>query len=343
MPGEKEELKNEETQLVDVEAATAEISEDLFGQGEDDENKSTAEEGKEASGAETVEAPSPQPSETKEAEETSKEVQEIGAPKTWTKEALADWATIPERAKQEILKREEDFFRGISMYKSAAEVGQRYDTVVEPYRAILAAENIDPVNLFQSFAANHYLLSRGTEEQKIQLAANLINGYQIDFMKLADYLGGQAMEVNPELDALRKEIAELKNGFTARETQTQQAMRQSFAAEVNKFADDGQHPLFDEVADDIARFLESGLATSLQDAYDKAVYANPTTRQKELDRLAAEKAAALAEEEKAREAKRRKSMGDHVKVNPSSRNGTVPLGSIDDTLEETMRSISERS
>ena len=356
----EKEREEQETQI-DMEAATASISEDLFGNDEDEGNVSAG--GPEGdSGAETVETPLAQPKEgeapsAKEKapegeaptnEETSAEVQAVGAPKTWTKEAVAAWATIPEGDAKKIIgaelaKREEDFFRGISGYKAAAELGSRYDQVVEPYRAALAAENIDPVGLFQAFAANHYLLARGTPEQKVELVANLLNGYGIPLEAVASFISDAGVApVDPEILALRREIAELRSGVTQQFNNQREATLGNLQGQINAFADDGQHPYFDEVAEDIARFVEMG-AESLQDAYDRAVFANPVTRQKEIDRLTAEALSAKNAEEKTRKDKQSRSMAEHVKTTPTSRNGTVPLGSMDDTLEEKFREISERS
>lgn len=351
----------DETQSFDTDAALSSISSDLFpGQGGDEEKGQTAEGSESASGAETVEA---SPTQLKEGEaaqsgkepeqeglpegENSPEVQAVGAPKTWNKEELATWATVPKEVQDKLApilaRREEDFYKGIGIYKEAAEIGARYDQVVEPYRAILAAENVDPVGLFQAFAANHYLLSRGTEEQKLELTANLINGYQIDFGKLAEFLGSRAYEPpNAEIIALRKELSDLKSGFTQQSQAAQERLYSENRAQIDKFADDGQHPLFDEVATDMAKLMEAGLATDLQDAYDKAVFANPATRAKELTRLRAEETERAKAEEKEREDKRRKSMGDHVKTTPTNRNGTVPLGSMDDTLTEKLAEIRSR-
>jgi hypothetical protein len=271
-------------------------------------------------------------------------VQETGAPKTWSKEALADWATLPPRAQQEILKREEDFFRGISMYKEKAEVGDRYSQVVQPYAPILAAENIDPVQLFQSFAANHYLLSRGTEAQKLELAANLIQGYGIDFNKLIGFIGEQALEpVDPRVLALEKEIQQLKSGVQSRQQQDQETVVAKLNTEIEAFAADPANPYFAELVDDIAKIFEAGQASTLKEAYDKAVYLNPTTRQKELERLATEKAQALASEQQARQTKIARSTAADLSLDPKSRNGTVPVGSLDDTLAETMARIEGRA
>jgi hypothetical protein len=339
------EIESTETQdEFDTAAAVADISADLFGQGSDGavEGEKTQPEGEqpaESSSSGPVEsAAAPQPE-----GENSQEVQEVGAPKTWTKEALADWATLPPRVQQEVLKREEDFLRGITQYKTAAEIGQRYDAVAQPYQAILQAENIDPVQLFQSFAANHYLLSKGTEDQKLQIAASLVDGYGIDFAKLIDYMGDRAVGApDPYVKQLETRLAQLE-GTTRQQVEAQHsAARSQVENEVSAFASDPAHPYFEEVSDDIAKLLNSGLATDLKDAYEKAVYANPVTRQKELDRLTAEARASGQSVAQTRVDKIARSTAADVKTIPTQRNSTIPRGSMDDTLAETLASIQSR-
>lgn len=352
----------EETQDIDLEAAQAEISSELFGQG-GEEGEDNAPEGEEEQSSEKdpkpddAAAPSPQSDDEAKAvegevvEENSDNVQALGAPKTWNKEELATWATIPDAEKAKLVpileRREADFLNGISQYKGMAERGQAYETVVEPYRPILAAENVDPVQLFQSFASNHYLLSRGTPEQKVQLAANLLSGYNIPLVDLLNHIadsGGEVKPADPEVTALKKEIEELKSGFTARQTQEAEAMMERLGKEIDDFrADKEAHPYFDEVADDITRLFETRQAANLTEAYEKAVYLNPVTRQKEIDRLTAESASKREAEAEEKRKKVADSQADRVKTTPKSRDGTVPTGSMDDTLNETMAAIRSRS
>lgn len=352
--------KNEpETQSdFDTEAAVADISSDLFGQGgegdEGEEEDLTEGEGEQSSDEPSVDAVEPSPqsteeeheeAEVKEGEETSEAVQAVGAPQTWSKEAIAEWATIPERAKQEILKREDDMFRGIEQYKVAADIGMSYSKVVEPYAPILAAENIDPVQMFQSFAANHYLLTRGTPQQKIELAASMLQGYEIPLAELLNYIADQDVDINPpnpEIISLREELGQLRNFITSSQNSAQQEVTKRIDAEIEAFASDPAHPYFDELASDIQKLFESGLASSLAEAYEKAVFANPNTRQKEIDRLTAEKKSTADAEAQKRKDKITSSTADKVILTPKSRDGTVPVGSIDDTLAETMAAIQER-
>lgn len=327
----------------DTTSALTEISSDLFGQDEKEKSPETAStEVKTPLEGEQVAAPG-EPSAAREApapQSNSEEVQALGAPSTWSKEAIAEWATISPRAQQEILKREEDMFRGLGEYKTRAELGARYDAVIDPYRPILAAENLDPVEMFQAFAGNHYLLSRGTPEQKVQLAANLINHYGVDFARLVDHLGHSALEApDPHTQALEQRLAAMERQAAQTLQNQQNAARAQVDSEVAAFAADPAHPFFNELSENIAKFISSGLATNLQDAYDMAVHANPVTRAKALlQSTSANPSPTTA----TRVDKIAKSTADHVQTTPTQRNGTVPLGSMDDTLQETLAAIAAR-
>jgi hypothetical protein len=329
---------NDVSEEFDTDAALADISSELFGQdkGDEEEVETPSEEPEEAPDTSTSdEAPPAQP------EENSVEVQEVGAPSTWSKEAIEEWAMIPPKSKAEILKREEDMFRGLGEYKEAAEVGRSYTKAIEPYSAVLASENVNPVELFGNFAGNHYLLSRGTPEQKLSVAANLISHYGINPNDIVARLE-QGSQPNPEIQALTKEIQELKQGYTSIAQRETEATRQTLSQQIDEFAADPAHPYFDEVGENIAHLLKTGVATSLQDAYDKAVYTNPVTRQKEIDRLTAEKLTESQAAEKARIHKVAKSTAANVSSRSKPANGTVAVGSLDDTLTETMAQISAR-
>lgn len=363
MPFDKEpvvkEIENKETQSdFDMDAATAEISDGLFGQGSDEDDKSKektaegekAEASSEPAKAAVEEKPSPQLDDKGKAvegevvEENTAEVQAVGAPKTWTKEALETWATVPPRAQQEILKREEDFLKGITQYKELATVGNGFNQVLEPYRPILAAENIDPMQLVQSFAANHYLLTRGTPQQKIELAASMLTGYGIDLAGLLNFIadGDEVETVSPAYTALEQRFKTLEDSIKLRSTAEQTQTQQRISAEIDAFAADPAHLYFNDVAAEIQQLFAAGLAKDLNEAYEKAIYANPVTRAKEIDRLTAERTSFAQTEEQKRKDKKSRSQADHVTLTPKSRDGTVPVGSIDDTLEETMAAIQSR-
>ena len=148
--------------------------------------------------------------------------------------------------------------------------------------------------------------------------------------------------VDPTVKALQERLDHIQGSLTARE-QAEYATAQAAAkAEVDAFAGDTKaHPHFDAVADDIALYIKAG--ATLQDAYDKAVWANPVTRQKEL--AASQTAFAEKQKEIARleGLPKKKAAGVNVRGRETQRAPTDPLGSFEDTLRSTLTEIKGRA
>jgi len=82
---------------------------------------------------------------------------------------------------------------------------------------------------------------------------------------------------------------------------------------------------------------------SLEDAYANAIWLNPVTRQKEIDR-AAKEAAVTAEKAAKQEAdKVKKAKSANVRGRDTERASTEPKGTIEDTLLQTYNEIQSRS
>lgn len=339
----KEEQNSEavvEETPVDLTASLADISSDLFGSSEEGASvveETSGEAGQVDSGASAESASAvPDPSSNSEA------VDELGAPKSWTKEAIAEWATLPPTIKAEVLKREDDFFKGIEQYKEGAAVGKAYQSVVEPYTAALAAENINPVDLFKAFAANHYTLSRGTPEQKLALVGNLIKGYGIDIDQLTAQFE-PAPWVDPEIKALREQVARLEQNTQSLSQRDLDAKKQEIQATVEAFANDPANIHWDKVSHLIPNLIQSGLAKDLPDAYKQAVMLNDETREAEIARRQADAKAKADRENEQRLAAARAASAANVKTSAKQRDATVPVGSMDDTLNATMERIRQSS
>lgn len=255
-------------------------------------------------------------------------------PKTWKADAAAEWATLPERTRAEIHKREEDMFRGLEMYRGDAQIGKNFSQVLQPYMQILQQHNINPYQQVQGLMQAHYTLAMGTPEQKQELFAKLAQDYGVDVsaLPLAPY-------EDPAVAGLRQQLQQQQNQINQWQQSQQQQVQQKAAQSVEAFANDPANAYFDEVADDIAQLLQSGVAKDLQDAYDKAVWANPVTRAKEQARLTTQATEKARQEAEARAAKAKQAMRANVRTSAKSGSAATPLGSIDDTLSETLAAI----
>lgn len=328
---------------LDLSAAGESISADLFGSsmGGDDNGSGTddvnlddgAGTGDDTGTTDPAAAGTPA---AKEGETGTPAATGLQAPKTWRPEAAAKFATLPLEVQQEVLKREEDIFKGLESYKADASIGKALKGIVQPYMQIFQAQGVDPMQQVSDLMRAHVALATGTPEQKQQFFQHLAKEYGVD-------LGTEAPYIDPQVAGLQKQLADLQSRLNGREQHEANEARSKLQAEIDSFASDPAHQYFDEVANDIAGLLRSGAAKDLKNAYEKAIWANPITRAKEQARLTAD-ADAKAKAEAAEKAKQaRKATGANVKSSAKAASGTAPLGSIDDTLNAALANIKSRA
>ncbi len=264
------------------------------------------------------------------------------APKTWKPEEAALWAQIPDAAKAAIARREEDMFRGLESYKGAAQFGNSVNQVVAPYNDILRAQGINPVQLIGNLMNAQYKLATGTPAQKQAMFAELAKDYGIDLGTVNAPARSDAL-IDPEVLQLREKIQQLESGQTSLQQARQQEVRAAKQSEVNVFASDPANVHFNDVADDIVALLQADKALTLKAAYEKAIWLNPVTRAKEIARQDAEKQTKAAREAQEKADQVRASKAANVQVQPKAGAATLPLGTMDETMEETLRGIKNRS
>lgn len=261
-------------------------------------------------------------------------------PKTWRKEAAATWAALPAEAKAEILKREEDIFKGIEAYKADAGFGKSLKGVMAPYMPILQQYNIDPVAQVQQLMNAHHTLALGTPQQKAALFQQLARDYQIDLGQLT--ATGEAPYIDPAVKDLQTQLQAVKSQLSSAEQARFTEVRQGLEKQIDAFAQDPANVHFNDVANDMAVLLEKGVCKTLPEAYERAVWMNPAVRAKEVARQQAEASKKAADDAAAKAAAARKSTAANVRTSAKSGSAAAPLGSMDDTLAEALAAIKAR-
>lgn len=261
-------------------------------------------------------------------------------PKTWRKEAAATWAALPTEAKAEILKREEDIFKGIEAYKADAGFGKSLKGVMAPYMPILQQYNIDPVVQVQQLMNAHHTLALGSPQQKVALFQQLARDYQIDLSQLQ--APGESPYIDPAVRDLQTQLQAVKSQLSSAEQARLNETKQTLEKQIDAFAQDPANAHFNEVANDMAVLLEKGVCKTLPEAYERAVWMNPAVRAKEVARQQAEASKKTADEAAAKAVAARKATGANVRTSAKSGSAAAPLGSIDDTLAEALAAIKAR-
>jgi hypothetical protein len=263
------------------------------------------------------------------------------APKSWTKEMQAKFSTLPPDIQDYVELRENQMKQGLENDRSDANLGRVMRDTMTPYRAMLQAQGVNEAQAVQSLMNVHYKLTNLSPAEKTAYGVSILKGYGIEIPGME---AEEAAPIDPTVRKLQEELNGIKQNLTRAQESTINQAKERVQRDVEAFATDASHPYFDEVADDIAVMIQGG--HDLESAYEKAVWANPVTRQKELARLQTEQQASIREKAMKEAETARKAASLNVRTRDTSRTPTGPKGTmrnLDSVLEETMREMKSRT
>lgn len=252
-------------------------------------------------------------------------------PNTWKKEAAAKWSALDPDVRQEIHRREEDFHKGIGQYRDAAAFGKSIFEDVAPHFDAMRQIGGTPREVLRDVLGAWRALATGNPEQKRSTLLQLASGYGISLDELND-ARANAPSPAPELQPVLQRVQQLEQHITESQRAREQAEFSERVASAEKFLSDPSREYIGEVFDDMLALVRTGIAP--QDAYDKAVWANPATREKVLAKQEGER----KKREAAEAAAARKAAAVNVQ-----RRGTPPsaakAGTMEDTIRQTYRQL----
>lgn len=201
----------------------------------------------------------------------------IRPPGGWSPTAKAAFNELPDAVKEAVAKREQEVNNGfakLAEYKPidryvemAKQSGTTLDRALESYVGIENALRTDFLggiaHLCQRYGANPVALANAI------LARSGVSPSQ----------GGeagatqQAHQTAPNVD-----LSPLQQKISALESRLQQQDQQVVQSEIARFASDTKNVFFENVKADMGRLIETGVASDLQDAYDKACWNNAEIR-----------------------------------------------------------------
>jgi len=321
---------------MDMSAAVADIGADLFGS--DREDTSIDVDLNDAPD-DTPSAPEPEAVQTEVTEPKKDEVAAAKAPpKSWSKDKHGLWATLTPEAQDYYEQREKQFLDGLEQYKQDAGYARQLKDILGPYRPFLQAQGIEETQAVQYLMNAHYRLTQGTEAER--RAAYEQIGADLGFIQQQ---AGQ--QVDPHVQQLQQKVNQLESTLTARQQAELQAARHDAVSKVEVFASDPANVHFNDVAHDMAAIVKSNPDITLKDAYEKAVWANPVTRAKELARIQTEAEANRKAAAEKREEVTQKATAPNVREAAARKAPTEPKGKFldDSSMLADLRAIKTRS
>lgn len=264
----------------------------------------------------------------------------ITAPKTWRKEAQAEWEKLPPTVKAEVLKREEDMFRGLEGYKQEATFGKSVTNALARHMPTLQQYGIDPVQQISGLMDAHHTLAFGDPATKAALFQKIAADYGVDLRQFADQ---EAPFTDPQVKTLMEHVKSLESKLSSYETTQQTQTLEKTKAEIDSFLSDPAYPYAKELTADMAQIITAGMAKDLKGAYEKAIWQNPTVRAKELARQQKESAEQTRVKTQQTAEAAKKAAGATVTTTSKDASRTAPKGTMDDTLQQTLAEIKSRT
>jgi hypothetical protein len=199
------------------------------------------------------------------------------APRSWSAEAKAHFAALPEQVKNDVLRREKEISQGLEQAAPARKHYETFQEVVKPFQPLFDAYGItDPMQPIRHLLSTRAALEIGTPEQKAQLVANMIHEFGIDVQMLDAGLVKKG-PVKPFTPARPAPVQQRDPEVQMLLDHFKQARVAKAEAEVAKIE---TMPHFDEVREDIADVVEAfasqGKTISLENAYKRALAMNPS-------------------------------------------------------------------
>lgn len=224
--------------------------------------------------------------------EEQPESSDIPKPTTWKKDLLPLWDKI---AKGEVLtkdeskkhleylnQRENEFKKGVSVYKAEAERAKALEEAINPFVPELQAQGIHPAAWINNLGRAHMILSKAPYEQKVQMFHRLAQDYGVNLNQSTEpqqpvdaytqQLMQQLYQVNQEVSTIKGRFEQEEQARLSNEIERVRSNRERF-------------PHFDMVREEMAQLLELGKAQDLETAYAKAVRLNDEVWAMEQERL----------------------------------------------------------
>jgi len=188
-------------------------------------------------------------------------------PASWKKDYHEAWATADDKLKEYAYQREEQMKAGIEPLKAKAQFADQMQEAVQPYLQTIQGLGIDAPRAVKALMEADHALRFSTPDQKLQLFNRLAQQYGVNLGQVQGL--PQQTAVDPMVYTLQNELNSVRGEVNNWKQQQEQAQNSVLLGEVNQFAQKAEH--FEEARPVMIQLLQSEIATTLQDAYEKAI------------------------------------------------------------------------
>lgn len=261
---------------------------------------------------------------------TTPVLNEDKAPSGWAPKFREQWSGLPKEIREEILRREEASVRGVRQLQEESSYLKDFANPLVPFIKEASSAGIHPGEYIASVMQAEHILRTGDVESKFATLLDIADKYGVPLRKTLESLGEdiaaslpaqkQQVSLPPEIQRELEESRRFRQQFgQQQETEAMAELRQ-FAAE-NEF--------FEDVHLEMADIMERGGAKTLKEAYERAIWSNPMTREVLLSRQ--------MEERKKEELKNKQAKAASLDMSGSGEVSVRKKNDENSTIEDDLR------
>jgi len=260
------------------------------------------------------------------------------APASWKGDAKKVWGELPEAARQEVVRRERQVNQALQESAQARAIVDDMKQSIQPYMQRFQEVGTTPAQMFNQLMQTEVALAHGSQSQKADLIANLIQQYGIDVQQLDSALSARMNDRRPpqqQSDDIEQRVQQLLAQRLApieqRLQAEQHAQQEEIAMTIEQMSNDPAYPYFQDVREDMADLIElkaaRGVYISLQQAYN-TITGNTPQAAAQAQRTSLKQANATAQ--------KAKSAAVSVGGSPSSVSGGADPGNLRASIESAL-------
>lgn len=285
--------------LNEIEGATEEVSEDeeVIDDAVEEAEEEVAEEEPQEEVEADVETDEQAPAEEAPVVDEESEV----PPQSWSGLQKERWKDIPAEARKYINQREKEFHAAVTKHDEERLFGKTMKDQFTPYMPLIESEGGTPEGAVRDYLNMAYIMRQGSPQQKAELVRNTMQQFNIDPRAVIGQQG-QQQQGNNVPPQVMQELQELKAKIAEKDTLQEQQEYSKVQEEITAFETNPANIYYNDVKAEMAALLQNGVAASLEDAYEKAIWAHPQIRS---SLIAKQEATAKQERKKAVEAKKK--------------------------------------
>jgi hypothetical protein len=216
-------------------------------------------------------------------------------PASWRREFHDIWQKADPKLQEYAWKREEEMRAGVENIFGKAQFADAMQQAIEPYMQTIQGLGITPDKAVAALMQADHMLRNSDQQTKMQYFTQLAASYGINLGAAQPQQGQQGQRaVDPLVWQLQNELNKVRGEVMGWKQQQEMAENQTLLNEINSFSARAEY--FEEVRPTMIQLLQSGVAQSLEEAYNKAIRLNDDLFEQVTKARQAEEAAKQAKE-----------------------------------------------